>query len=374
MALKAYKYRFYPTDEQRELLARTFGCVRYVWNWALATRRQAYKERKESLNYCHLSGALSRLKKDPDTEWLSEVSAVPLQQTLRHQEQAFGNFFEKRAGYPKFKKRHHRQSATYVSTAFSWKDGQLKLAKMNEPLAIRWSRSFAGTPTTVIVTKDPAERYFISVRVEERVEEKPINPHMVGIDLGLSDLVVLSTGEKVGAPQFFRQDEKRLAKAQRRLAKKKRGSMNRAKARKKVARIHARIADRRQDFLHKLTSRIIDENQVVCAESLRVKNMVKNRYLSKSIADAGWDELVRQLAYKARWYGRTFVQVDTFFPSTKTCQRCDHVVDALPLHVRSWTCPSCGATHDRDVNAANTVLAAGLAVSACGEAVRPVRA
>jgi len=374
MAVKAYKYRFYPTDEQRQILARTFGCVRYVWNWALATRSAAYQERQESLNYNDLSGALSVLKKDPQTEWLSEVSAVPLQQTLRHQEQAFRNFFAQRAGYPTFKKRHNRQAATYVSTAFSWKDGQLKLAKMDEPLDIRWSRSFTGTPTTVIVTKDPADRYFLSMRVEETVEEKPITPHMVGIDLGLTDLVVLSTGEKVGHPQFFRKDEARLAKAQRRLAKKKRGSMNRAKARKKVARIHARIADKRQDFLHKLTSRIIDENQVVCAESLRVKNMVKNRHLAKSILDAGWSELVRQLAYKAEWYGRTFVQIDPFFPSTKTCQHCNHVVDTLPLHIRTWTCPGCAAVHDRDVNAANTVLAAGLAVSACGEAVSPLRA
>jgi putative transposase len=347
--------------------------VRYVWNWALATRSKAYKERKESVGFAQLCQGLTELKKDPETEWPSEVSAVPLQQTLRHQEQAFRNFFAQRAGYPTFKKRHNRQSATYVSTAFSWKDGQLKLAKMKEPLDIRWSRGFVGIPTTVIVTQDPAERYFISMRVEETVEKKPINPHMVGIDLGLNDLVVLSTGEKVGHPRFFRKDEKRLATAQRRLSKKKRGSMNRAKARKKVARIHARMADKRQDFLHQLTSRIIDENQVVCAESLRVKNRVKNRHLAKSISDSGWDELVRQLAYKAEWYGRTFIQ-DTFFPSTKTCRDCNHVIDALPLHMRSWTCPRCDAIHDRDVNAANTVLAAGLAVSACGEAVRPMRA
>lgn len=374
MAIKAYRYRFYPTDEQRQILARTFGCVRYVWNWALATRSEAYKARKESVGFAQLCRGLTGLKKAPETEWLSDVSAVPLQQTLRHQEQAFGNFFEKRAGYPKFKKRHHRQSATYVSTAFSWKDGQLKLAKMKAPLDIRWSRTFVGTPTTVIVTKDPADRYFISLRVEERVDEKPSTPHRVGIDLGLDSLVALSTGEKVGHPQFFRKDEARLAKAQRRLAKKKHGSMNSAKARKKVARIHARIADKRQDFLHKLSTRLIDENQVVCAESLRVKNMVKNRHLSKSISDAGWGELVRQLAYKAEWYGRTFVQVDPFFPSTKTCQHCDHVVDTLPLHRRNWTCPGCAAVHDRDVNAANTVLAAGLAVAACGEVVRPMRA
>ena len=374
MAVKAYRYRFYPTDEQRQMLARTFGCVRYVWNWALATRTAAYNAREASVGFAPLCRGLTELKKAPETEWLADVSAVPLQQTLRHQEQAFRNFFDKRSGYPKFKKRHHRQSATYVSTGFSWKDGQLKLAKMKAPLDIRWSRSFEGTPTTVIVSKDPAERYFISFRVEARIEDKPINPHRVGIDLGLESLVTLSTGEKVGSPQFFRKDEKRLAKAQRRLAKKKRGSNNRVKARKKVARIHARIADKRQDFLHKLTSRIIDENQVVCAESLRVKNMVKNRHLSKSISDAGWGELVRQLAYKAAWYGRTFVQVDPFFPSSKTCRHCNHVVDTLPLHVRTWTCPGCAAVHDRDVNAANTVLAAGLAVSACGEVVSPMRA
>jgi putative transposase len=196
---------------------------------------------------------------------------------------------------------------------------------------------------------------------------------MVGLDLGIKSMVALSTGESVGNPKYFAQDEKKLAKAQRRLAKKQKGSKNRAKARLKVARIHARIADRRRDYQHKLSTRIMHENQVVCVESLAVKNMVKNHALAKAISDVGWGEFVRQLDYKARWYGRTLVKIDRFYPSSKTCHACKHELDSLSLDIREWVCPACGVVHDRDTNAALNILAEGLSVAACGGNRRPVR-
>lgn len=197
---------------------------------------------------------------------------------------------------------------------------------------------------------------------------------MVGLDLGLTSMVVHSTGESVGNPKYFTADERKLAKAQRRLAKKQRGSHNRAKARLNVARIHAHIADRRRDYQHKLSTRIIRENQVVCVESLAVKNLLKNHCLAKSISDVGWGEFVRQLEYKARWYGRTLVKIDQFYPSSKRCSHCGYTLDSLALDCRFWTCPACERFHDRDVNAAKNVLAEGLSASACGERVRPTRA
>jgi putative transposase len=229
----------------------------------------------------------------------------------------------------------------------------------------------------VTVTRDTAGRYFVSILVEEEIAPLPPAPvPAVGLDLGLHDALVLHTGEKVGNPRCFHQDAQRLAKAQRRLAKKRLGSKNRAKARRKVARIHARIADRRRDFLHQLSTRLIRENQTMCVESLRVQAMVKHPTLAQAIHDVGWGELVRQLTYKAVWYGRRLVAIDTWYPSSKRCSSpgCGHVLSSLSLDTRQWTCPVCGTTHDRDVNAAKNVLAAGLAVSACGEAVRPGRA
>ena len=373
MIEKAYKYRFYPTPEQAQILAQTFGCSRYVYNWALDLRTQTYRESGESLNYYDLSCALTKLKREPETAWLKDVSCVPLQQSLRHQERAFVNFFQKRTQYPKFKKKHHRQSLEYTRSAFFYDGNLLTLAKLPGALDIRWSRPLGGDPTTVTVSKDQADRYFMSFRVKETLTVKPISPNTVGIDLGLSHIAILSSGEKIGNPRFFQTDAQRLKKAQQDLARKKLGSQNRDKARKKVARIHARIADRRTDFLHKLTTALINENQVICAESLKVKNMVKNPTLAKAISDVGWGGLIRQLAYKAQWYGRTFVQIDTFFPSSKKCRACGHVVDFLPLKIRFWTCPYCHTLHDRDVNAAKNIHAEGLSVLACGETVRPTK-
>jgi putative transposase len=372
---RAYQYRCYPTDEQQQMLARTFGCVRYVYNWALRKKTDAYYQQGERLYYAHLSSALTELKKQEDTTFLNEVSSVPLQQTLRHLDRAFLNFFEGRAKYPTFKRKHGPQSATYAASAFKWDGTSLTLAKMDAPLEIRWSRPLPDscTPTTVTVTKDCAGRYFVSILVEEDIAPLPVTPRMVGLDLGLKSMVITSDGHTHGNPRFFAKDEKKLAQAQRKQARKRNGSKNRDKARKKVARIHARIAERRRDYQHKLSTQIIRENQIVCVESLSIKNMVQNHCLARSISDVGWGEFVRQLEYKAVWYGRTLVKIDTWYPSSKRCFDCGHILETLSLDVRVWTCPECAVVHDRDLNAARNILAAGLAVHACGEAVRPGR-
>ena len=374
---RAYQYRVYPTDEQKHLLARTFGCARFVYNWALRLRTDAYYKENKRIGYHETSALLTQLKQQEEYAWLTEVSSVPTQQALRHLDKAFRNFFEGRAKYPMFKKRRNQQSAEYTTSAFKWDGTSLTLAKMTEPLDIRWSRPLpdGAKPSTVTVTKDRANRYFVSILVEEDIKHLDPVEQSVGADLGLKAFVILSTGEVVGNPKFFHKDEKQLAKAQRRHAKKRKGSKNRAKARVKVAKIHARIADRRRDFLHQLSTRLIRENQTICIESLAVKNMVKNHSLAKAISDVGWSEFVSQLEYKAAWYGRTLVKIDKWYPSSKRCFDCGHVLDSLSLDIRVWTCPECGVVHDRDLNAARNIHAVGLTVfEACGEAVRPGRA
>jgi putative transposase len=247
---------------------------------------------------------------------------------------------------------------------------------MDKPLAITFHRELPkdAKPSSVTISKDCTDRYFVSMLFEEEIKPLPRTSEKVGLDLGLKSMVILSTGDAVGNPRFYAKDEKRLAKAQRRHAKKKKGSKNREKARRKVARVHARINDRRRDYQHKLSTRIVHENQVICVESLAVKNMVKNHCLAKSVHDVGWGEFVRQLEYKSEWYERTLVKIDRWYPSSKMCHDCKHVVEDLPLDVREWTCPKCGVWHDRDINAAKNILAEGLSVSACGGGVRPVRA
>jgi putative transposase len=362
---RAYKYRFYPTPEQEVLLARTFGCVRFVWNAVLRYRTDASYQRQEKVGYNDASAFLTQLKKAPETAFLAEVSSVPLQQCLRHQQSAFKNFFSKRARYPRFKSKKHRQSATFASSAFSCRDGAITLAKCHEPLNIRWSRELPSAPSTVTVSKDRAGRYFISCLCKVETETLDIVPKMVGIDLGLKDLFVTSNGQKANNPRHTARYARKLARAQRHLSRKEKGSNNRAKAKQKVAKCHAKIADTRLDHLHKLTRQIVNENQVICAESLAVKNMVKNRSLAKAISDVGWGELVRQLDYKAEWAGRQFVQIDRWYPSSKRCHGCGFVVESLPLNVRAWDCPGCGTQGiDRDINAARNILQAGTALLA----------
>ncbi|NGO74512.1 IS200/IS605 family element transposase accessory protein TnpB [Streptomyces sp. YC504] len=373
---RAFKYRFYPTNAQAAELSRTFGCVRKVYNLALDARTEAWT-RQERISYNQTSAMLTVWKKTEQLAYLNEVSSVPLQQCLRHLHAAFTNFFGKRAKYPRFKSRKtSRKSAEYTTSGFRFRDGRLTLAKMTEPLCIRWSRPLpeGAKPSTVTVSQDASGRWFVSLLCEDTsVVPLPATSAEIGIDAGLEHLVTLSTGEKIANPRHERKDRARLALAQRRLAKKaKGGGTNRAKAQRKVAEIHARIADRRRDGLHKLTTRLARENQTLVIEDLAVRNMVKNHRLARAISDVAWRELRRMLEYKCAWYGRNLVVVDRWFPSSKLCSACGTLQGKMPLHVRTWTC-DCGTTHDRDVNAAKNLLAAGRAVTACGADVRPQR-
>ncbi|WP_019498906.1 RNA-guided endonuclease InsQ/TnpB family protein [Pseudanabaena sp. PCC 6802] len=372
---KAFKYRFYPTPEQETLLRRTMGCARLVYNRALAARTEAWYERQERVGYIETSAMLTQWKKQEDLQFLNEVSCVPLQQGLRHLQTAFSNFFAGRAKYPNFKKKHHGGSAEFTKSAFRWKDGKVFLAKSSEPLAIRWSRQLpkGAEPSTITVKLSPSGRWTVSLLVDIEIEPLPKSPNQIGIDLGITSLIALSNGEKVANPKRFAAKRIKLRKAKKALSRKQKGSNNRQKARLKAAKVHQEISDARNDFLHKLTTQLVRENQTIAIEDLAVKNMVKNRKLALAISDASWGELVRQLKYKSDWYGRTLVKIDRWFPSSKRCGHCGHIVDKLPLNIREWDCPKCGTHHDRDVNAANNILAAGLAVKVCGANIRPDR-
>lgn len=372
---RAYKYRFYPTPEQAEQLARTFGCVRYVYNRALAERSRAWTQEQRRVTQADTSRMLTAWKRDPETAWLTEPSKGPLQAALRHLQDAYSRFWTKQSGYPKFKKKGRtRDSATYFRNCFTYRNGQIKLAKQSEPLNIRWSRPLpeGADPSSVTVSRDSAGRYHISILVDDTITPHTPTETTVGIDAGITTLYTLSTGEKIANPRHEKKDREKLARAQRQLSKKEKGSKNRDKARRKVARIHARISDRRRDHLHKLSTRLVRENQVIAIEDLSVRNMVKNHSLARAISDASWAQFRTMLEYKAEWYGRDVVAIDRFYPSSKTCSECGRIVESLPLNIRDWEC-ECGAVHDRDVNAARNILAVGLAVSACGDGVRPSR-
>ncbi|MEB3248964.1 MAG: RNA-guided endonuclease TnpB family protein [Merismopediaceae bacterium] len=371
---KVFRFRFYPTSGQESLLRRTLGCVRLVYNKALHERTQAWYERQERVGYAETSSLLTNWKKEEDLDFLNEVSCVPLQQGLRHLQSAFTNFFAGKTGYPTFKKKRNDGSAEFTKSAFKFRNNEIYLAKCSEPLAIRWSRQIPKgcEPSTVTVSLHPSGRWHISIRFDDpTIKPLPVNEKAIGIDLGVTSLIADSNGEKVTNPKHFKKHQKRLKKAQKNLARKQKGSKNREKARVKVAKIHLEISDSRKDFLHKLTTCLVRENQVIAVESLAVKNMVKNHKLALAISDSGWGELIRQLDYKCRWYGRKLVEIDRWFPSSKRCNCCGHIVEKMPLNVREWQCPSCGTSHDRDINVSKNILAAGLAVSVCGATVRP---
>jgi putative transposase len=368
-----YRFRFYPTAEQEQILAQTFGCVRYVYNWALRMRTDAWHEGRR-INYNASSAALTELKKAEETKWLNEVSSVPVQQTLRHLQGAFSNFFEKVAKYPTFKKKDGKQSAEYTRSGFQWDAGTrtLTVAKLG-PIKIKWSREFSSNPSTVTLSRDQSGRYFVSLRLDEAIEKFPEATAAVGIDLGINRTMTLSDGTRIGNPRYTAKYEARLTRLQRRLAKKRKGSANRAKAKRKVAKLHTKIDDCRKDFTHKATTRIVRDNQAIYLEDLSVRTMMANRCLSKAIGDCGWNEITRQLTYKAKWHGRTIAKIDRFFPSSKRCSSCGRIVEQLPLDVRSWQCPECSTEHDRDENAAKNILAVGQTVAVSGGTVRPKR-
>ena len=360
MTQKAFKYRFYPTSEQETLLRRTMGCARLVYNRALAARNEAWYERKERVGYSETSTMLTSWKKQEDLQFLNEVSSVPLQQGLRHLQTAFTNFLAGRAKYPNFKKKHHGGNAEFTKAAFRWKDSKVYLAKCSQPLDIRWSRHIPEgvEPSTITVKLSPSGRWTVSLLVDVVIETLPESPNQIGLDLGINSLMALSNGEKIANPQTFKAKRRKLRQAQKALSRKKKGSNNRHKARLKVAKVHAEISDARKDFLHKLTTRLVRENQLIAVEDLSVKNLAKNHKLALSISDAAWGEAIRQLEYKCAWYGRTFVKIDRWLPSSKRCSNCGYIIDKLPLNIREWDCPKCSVHHDRDENAGKNILAA----------------
>jgi len=317
---------------------------------------------------------LTEWKKQEDLDFLNEVSSVALQQGLRHLQVAFTNFFAGRAKYPNFKKKRNGGSAEFTKSAFKLKDGKIYLAKSLEPLEIRWSRQLPKgcEPSGVTVRFHPSGRWHLSIRFNDpTIQTLPVNDNTIGIDLGITSLIATSNGDKIANPKQFKKHRQRLKQAQKNISRKQKGSKNRGKARIKVAKIHLKISDSRKDFLHKLTTNLVRENQTIAVESLAVKNMAKNPKLALVISDSGWGELIRQLDYKCLWYGRNLVKIDQWFPSSKRCSNCGHIVEKMLLNIREWQCPECGANHDRDINAGKNILAAGLAVSVCGATVRP---
>lgn len=376
----AYKVRAYPDLKQAAVLRRTFGCVRVVWNRALAARQTRYTTEQRSTSYRETDSELTAWKKTDELGFLGEVSSVPLQQALRHQHAAFASFFDKRGRYPRFKSRRSRQSAHYTRSAFRMKPDGLWLAKTTAPLRVAWSWPDidVGTlnPTMVVVSLEPDGRWFVTFAVDH-AEPAPLpdTGETVGVDLGVKDFAVYSTGERIANPRHMTRKERGLRRHQRRLARCQKGSANRAKAKQKVAQAHSRVRDARRDFLHKTSTDLVRRFDVIAVEDLNVSGMVRNHTLAKSISECGWGEFRTMLTYKAERAGRRFVVIDRWYPSSKTCSECGHLLASLSLSTRHWTCPGCATRHDRDVNGArNIALAAGLVVSASGGPVRPQQA
>ena len=357
------------------MLTRTFGCIRVVWNRTLAARHARWQHQRKGTSYAQTDAALTAMKREQDLAFLSEVSSVPLQQTLRHQHRAFRAFFARRARHPRFKSRQSRQSAHYTRSAFSMRDGELRLAKTSAPLRFVWSWTDVDVtslnPTTVVVSREPDGRWYVTFAIDAD-DPEPLEPagHAVGVDLGVKDFAVTSDGERIANPRHLERKARNLARYQRRLARCRKGSANRAKARTKVARTHRKVRDARRDFLHRTSTRLVRGNDVIVIEDLAVRNMVRNRHLARVISDCGWGEFRRQLEYKCQRARRDLIVIDRWYPSSRTCSACGHLLGELSLSTRHWTCPSCGSRHDRDINAAKNILAAGQAVTACGAGVR----
>ena len=362
--LKAYKYRIYPNNEQKVQIAKTFGCCRFVYNQTLAYRKNAYEKEKKSVsrtdcnNYCN-----RELKKE--YEWLKEVDKFALTNAIYHMDAAYRKFFKEHAGYPKFKRKHdnHKSYTTNFTNgniALDFESGKIKLPKLGK-IKAKLHREFDGQIKSATISQVPSGKYYVSILVETEHGELPQTGKNIGLDLGIKDLCITSDGKKYGNPKIIKKHERKLAKLQRQLAHKEKGGRNYYKQRRKIALCHEKITNTRKDYLHKVSHKIISENQVIVSENLQIKNMVKNHQLAKTISDVSWYELTKQLGYKAEWNGRQYIKIDTFYASSQICSACGYQnTDIKDLSVREWICPKCRAKHDRDINAAKNILAEGL--------------
>ena len=360
MTFRAYKLRFYPTQAQIEQLEVEFGNARFVWNWAIDLRRKAYARRQERHNYASINRLVTRLKKTRRYCWLSNSTAACLIQKLKDLDHAYECFFKGTSKYPANKRKHGRQSVRYQLdprhiSRLCIPGVHLQLPNLGA-LKLKWSRVPDAPPKMVTVSRDPSGRYFVSFGVIENIEPVPVANGSVGLDLGIKTLVVDSNGGHVLPRRAYYQYQKQLARADRCLSRRVRGSKRWEKQRRRLARIHSRIADTRLDYLHKLTTSLIRNNQLIAIEDLNLTAMRRNRPWAKALADASFGEIRRQLSYKAEWHGRELVVVDRFAPTSKTCSACGWKNQELTLGDRRWTCTDCGATHDRDVNAAINIL------------------
>ena len=373
---KAFKNKIYPATEQRDLLVKSFGCCRWFYNYSLNLTTETYKKTGEGLSRNEIIKLLPQLKKEH--EWLTEPPSQVLQQVADNLSSAFLNFFEKRAKYPNFKKKHQRESVRFPQN-MKLTDDYLILPKLGK-VYCKVSRIPEGEFKSVTVSMTLSGEFYASCLFDEGKDKPELSKEgkAVGIDLGITHFAITSDGTKQGNPKHYRKHEKKLAKYQKRLANNASGSNNRNKARKRVAKVHQKITRCREDFLHKLSRKLVDENQVIVVENLAVKNLVRNHKSAKSIADLGWGQFCTMLKYKAEWSGKIYIEVDRFFPSSKTCNHCLHRTSEMPLDLRSWQCPKCGTLHDRDINAAKNIRDEGLRILevghtsvASGERVRP---
>ena len=360
------KVRLYPTDEQKAKLAKAFGSVRWVWNYCLALNNETYKATGQGLSGMQMKKLLPKLKKEEETAWLKETYSQCLQQSVLHLSQAFVNFFERKAKFPRFKSRHEQQSIQYPQNVKIVEKGVYFPMIGNIPASLH--RTYQGKIKTVTLSKTRTDKYYASILSETDEPELTASTDgkAVGIDLGLNHFAITSDGLKVDSPKFFRKHQRNLQRKQRKLSRKKKGSSTRGKARRLVARAHEKVSNARQDFLHKLSRKIVNENQVIIVEDLNIKGMMANHCLAKAIADSGWGMFQNFLSYKAEREGKVYLEIDRWFPSSKTCNHCLNVVGSLPLDIRSWTCAQCSTIHDRDVNAARNIRDEGLRVISCG--------
>jgi len=358
--IKGFKYRIYPNKEQEKFLASQFGAVRFVYNHFLANRKEEYLLNKKSLNYYDDAKSLTDLKTKDGYAWLNDINSQSLQYSLRNLEAAYNKFFRKLSKFPKFHSRKSKQCFK-IPQHFVIKKDKLYIPKLKAGIKISVHRDLPSKQLCCYISRTPTNKYYVSFLCEVCVEPlTKLKNAEVGIDLGIKSLLITSDGEVIENQNFYRKSEKKLIFQQRKLSKKKKGSNNRRKQRKIVAKVHEKVHNSRLDYIHKITYRLINENQVIIAESLAVKNMIKNHCLAKSIQDVAWGELLRQLEYKASWYGRIFHQIDRFFPSSKTCNNCRFLLESLSLDIREWVCPNCGKLNDRDVNAALNIRDKGL--------------